>query len=217
VAGAAAVLLAVPIMTAVSLLPEIDGAATSAGFIMDTGSAKRRIVDEMGKLPGAPRMIGGHPLAGSEVSGPANADPDLFQNRPWTLSRNHRTDDAAAQQAMDLVMTLGACPVQVDAGTHDRSLARTSHLPQLIASALALSTRNDAALSGPAYAAMTRLAGSDTTMWRDILTANRDQILSALDEFESVLDRLRADLSRDDFDAVGAVLERARKERSVPV
>ena len=83
------------------------------------------------------RFVGGHPLAGRERSGPAAAQADLFDGRPWVLTPDPRSSSAALDAVRRMVVACGAVPVVLDAQVHDRAVALVSHLPQLVASAMA--------------------------------------------------------------------------------
>jgi len=120
-------------------------------------------------------------MAGSEESGHEAARPDLFAGATWALVG----DDEPAARVASLVAELGAVPLRCDAADHDRVVAITSHLPQLLATALAaeLESRDEplvAALLGPGGRAFLRLAGSSFAIWRDVLDANRDEVDRAL-------------------------------------
>ena len=191
--GAAMVILALPIPAIIDVLPSVDEAAEHDAIIIDTGSVKAPVLSTMSSLHGAHRAIGGHPIAGNERSGPGAATPDLFRRRPFVLCPSPATSEAAITQATLLVAALRARPVQMDAEQHDQVLARTSHLPQLLSSALALSlVREDTKLAGPALRDMTRLAASPPELWREILAANRSNVASA---FRTFMDQC-ADLAR---------------------
>jgi prephenate dehydrogenase len=175
------VILAVPVLSIMDLLPRVDACCSVEAVIVDTGSVKEPVVKAMAALPGAQRAVGGHPLAGNDGSGPQFANPDLFGGRPFALCPSEHTDPASRAKVEQLVRDLGAEPVVVSAREHDRVLARTSHLPQLMATVLALSVEpGDLGLAGPALAEMTRLAGSDPAMWRDITLANGDNVAREL-------------------------------------
>jgi len=191
--GAAMVILALPIPAIIDVLPSVDEAAEHDAIIIDTGSVKAPVLSTMSSLHGAHRAIGGHPIAGNERSGPGAATPDLFRRRPFVLCPSPATSEAAITQATLLVAALRARPVQMEAEQHDQVLARTSHLPQLLSSALALSlVREDTKLAGPALRDMTRLAASPPELWREILAANRSNVASA---FRTFMDQC-ADLAR---------------------
>jgi len=210
------VLLAAPVLAIASSLPEVDITAPPGALILDAGSAKLAIVNTMASLPGAERMVGGHPLAGSERSGPEAADSHLFEGRVWVLTGNAHTSEHSMERAVGFVSLLGARSVCVDAETHDRALAHTSHLPQLIATALVLAGRDQPVqLTGPAYAAMTRIAGSDPNLWREILESNREEIVPALAAFSTVIDSMLVDLSAGNVDALVERIEEGRSSMRI--
>ena len=180
VKGADIVVLAVPVLAIVDLLPTVDAHLSDAAVLIDTGSVKTPIVRAMAGLRSAERAVGGHPLAGKEQAGVEAADPDLFRDRAFLLVPSDRTADRTLGCASALAESLGARPAVVDAQRHDCVLARTSHLPQILSTALALSLDpEDMSLAGPGLRDMIRLAGSEPAMWRDILLANRQQVLDA--------------------------------------
>ncbi len=190
--GVAVVVLAVPVGAIVRLLPEIDAAADRETVILDVGSVKAPVIQAMAGLPGAARAIGGHPIAGKETSGPQAADPSMFEGRPFALVPSGATDEAATHYARSLVTELGALPVFLTAAEHDEIVGRTSHLAQLLSIALVLSLSDgDDRLAGPGLRDMTRLAASPWSVWRDILSLNSSNIVTALDECAGQLARLR--------------------------
>jgi prephenate dehydrogenase len=130
------------------------------------------------------RFVGGHPIAGREVSGPAAADRELFVDRPWVLCRAAGTGARAFDLVHDLAVDCRARPVELAPDEHDRLLARLSHAPQLVASALAATVAGlapaEAALSGPGLRDTTRLADSDPLMWGQIAAANAGAVAQAL-------------------------------------
>jgi prephenate dehydrogenase len=175
------VILAIPVLSIIKILPQIDALSPRNAAIVDVGSVKGPVVDAMEVLSGAPRMIGGHPIAGKELTGPTAADVSLFQGRSFALVPSDTTNHATLHVAELMVREIGSIPVVMSAVEHDQIVARTSHLPQLLAMALALSLEpRDQALAGPGLRDMTRLAGSGPNMWNDILVSNADNISAAL-------------------------------------
>lgn len=204
------VILAGPIPAIIDGLPEVDRLAPPEAVVLDTGSVKRPILAAMERLRGADRTVGGHPVAGSHRSGPEAADEELLRGRPFLLCPTARTSPSSLARAMELVTDTGAVPEILTAVDHDRALAVTSHLPQLVSSVLAAQpARRD--LIGPGYRDMTRLAGSDPRLWRDILLANRDNVLETLSGFRQSLDEFTEALRLDDSDRIEACLVRGRE------
>jgi prephenate dehydrogenase len=209
VANADVVILATPPRAILDLLPSVDALAHSEAILMDVGSVKKPIVDSMASLPGSHRAIGGHPIAGDERSGPDAARPSLFEGHPFVLCRSGATSDRTNDIAREVVAAVGAVPVEMGASTHDQVLGRTSHVPQVLSTALALTLQpGDSRLGGRGLRDMTRLAGSDPVMWRDILLLNREEILAAL---HALNERLHG-LSRDIESANAAAIEVAFRD-----
>jgi 3-phosphoshikimate 1-carboxyvinyltransferase len=122
-----------------------------------------------------------------------------------------QTDSATLDAARLLIGALDAIPEVVDAATHDRVLARTSHLPQMIASTLALSLDSeDERMAGPGLRDMTRLAGSDVAVWRDIFLANRQNVVAAADVFIGQLKHLVRVVGDGESERIETTMERGR-------
>ena len=207
VANADLVYLATPVVTILDLLPQVAKAAKPGALITDAGSTKVRIC-RLAKevLPDNVSFLGGHPMAGREVGGIENADPDLFVGKKWGLIQDDRRGaEDAEKEFAELVEKLGAQPVWMDAETHDWAVALVSHLPQLVSTALASTTWDETdedglplSLAGPGYRDLTRLAASPYELWRDICLTNGDNIARALDRLEQRLAHIRGLLrSRD--------------------
>lgn len=148
--------------------------------------------------PDPSRVVGGHPLAGRELTGPGAALADLFVGRPWALCPGSRTAPDALEAVRALALRCAAVPVEVAPDTHDRAVALLSHLPQVTASALAallVPARGDAAgeevlpvvLAGPGLADTTRLAAGDAGLWTDILTANATHVAPLVADLAGLL------------------------------
>jgi prephenate dehydrogenase len=176
--------LAVPPRSIADVLAEQQarGLARCYTDVASVKSAPLRRAQELGC--DMTTYVGGHPIAGSERSGPAAATETLFQDRVWVLTPLPDTTTATIAAACELVRLCGARPVLLDHTHHDRLLARTSHLPHLIAAALA-ATLDDAdettlQLCGQGIRDATRIAAGDHKLWTDILRSNADEILEAL-------------------------------------
>ncbi|GAA2256037.1 MULTISPECIES: prephenate dehydrogenase [Kitasatospora] len=130
--------------------------------------------------------IGGHPMAGREVSGPLGARADLFEGRPWVLTPTPDTDTDTLNAALELVALCGAMPIVMDASAHDRAVALVSHTPQLLSSLVAarLEHADETAirLSGQGVRDVTRIAASNPALWVDILSANAGVVADILEE-----------------------------------
>ena len=215
--GADMVILAMPVLSIIDSLPQIDELSRPDAVIMDVGSVKGPVVDAMEALPGSARMIGGHPIAGKEQSGPGVADVSLFKGRSFALVPNDATSTPTKQAAKSIVRAVGGVPVVLSAPEHDRMVATTSHLPQLLAMALALSLEPSAMrLAGPGLRDMTRLAGSGASMWTDILVSNADNIAAALGICVAQLQNLSTLASAGDTAALERIMALAN-ERSAAI
>ncbi|WP_110668451.1 bifunctional prephenate dehydrogenase/3-phosphoshikimate 1-carboxyvinyltransferase [Salinicola halophilus] len=214
------VCLAVPVLAMASVLREL-APLLGERIVTDVGSTKRAVhdavVQAMGGFP--PRFVLGHPIAGSEKSGVAAANPVLYRQHKVILTPTPATDPEAVFAVRALWQRCGAQVLEMSMAEHDQVLARTSHLPHLLAFSLVDTlARQDARLEIFRYAAggfrdFTRIAGSDPVMWRDIFTANRDAVLGALDDFEAGLKRLRTAVEQGDSDAMLGTFDRASHAR----
>lgn len=167
--------------------------------VTDVTSVKAR---PLAAIAGAPdharRTVGGHPMAGREVSGPDGARVDLLDDRVWVLTPLPDTDPDRLQQVRDLVVTCGAVPVQMSPESHDRAVALTSHAPQVLSSLLAARLADAdpryVQVSGQGLRDVTRIAASDPLLWTEILGANSAPVADVLDAVAADLDGVRAAL-----------------------
>jgi prephenate dehydrogenase len=188
-------------------------------LITDAGSTKAELVAQAeaalaGRFPGRLPFVGSHPIAGSEQSGPEAARADLFEGRVAIVTETENTDPTAAGTIEALWQSLGARVVRLSPQAHDAALARTSHLPHLVASALAAATPEECLpLIGNGWCDTTRIAAGDVELWRQIFLANAEHTLKALDDFETVLKRLRAALESNDAAQLAALLAEGKRRR----
>lgn len=206
-AGADLVYAALPIGLTLELLPEIARLAAPHALVTDACSTKRAICKAAAKhfpgaAEGAARFLGGHPMAGKEVSGVEHAEAELFRGAKYALVGESSEADARVKKFTALVEALGAVPMWLDAETHDWAAAIVSHLPQLVAVALAGVVREETdetglpmTLGGQGLRDALRLAGSPYAIWRDIALTNTDNIARALDRVAQGVEHLRACLA----------------------
>lgn len=167
------------------------------------------------------RFVGGHPIAGRELSGPVHASADLFVERPWVLTPTAASAPASVDAVRALARSCGARPAVLDAEVHDALFAQLSHVPQLVASALAASiaamSGADAALAGTGLRDTTRLADSDPNLWAEIITANAAPVAAGLRAVADPLLQLAGELDRAGGAdrAVRDLLERGRAGRAL--
>jgi len=218
VAGADLIVLAAPVEQARLLCKAIDSAVGESGVVTDVGSAKASIVAE-GERAFGERFVGGHPMAGSERHGIEAADERLFEGASWILTPTARTSPEAYGTVSELVAGLGATAVAVDPTEHDALVARLSHLPQLVASALvevAAGAGDREALLGLAasgFRDVTRIAASHPDLWVEIIRANRGPVLDALGGLEGRLAGLSKVIEDSRWDELGSFFDRARSAR----
>lgn len=180
--------------------------------VTDTGSVKAPALAYVThRAPNhAHRYVGGHPMAGLERAGPLAAVPDLFLGRTWAVLPRSDNDPGAVGLVRALAVTCGASVVTIDTDDHDRAVALVSHLPHLVsvlmAGRLAGQSASDLALSGQGVRDVTRVAGGDPGLWRQIVTANAGPLVDLLDRLASDLDQLRAALVSQDTADVDALL-----------
>ena len=199
VADADLVILAVPVGAMKVVMNEIKDHLKQGAIITDTGSTKRSVIRDIGPLiPNACHLVAGHPLAGTEFSGPEAGFPSLFDGRYWLIIPGEAPQEKVSQLEQFL-SALGAMTEQMGADYHDRILALTSHLPHLIAytivgtaTDLEQDLKNDVIrFSASGFRDFTRIAASDPVMWRDVFINNDEAILEMLQRFNEDLSYLQ--------------------------
>jgi prephenate dehydrogenase len=187
--------LSQPISGILETLRKLDPLVRPETLVTDAGSTKQAIVRQAERSLRRCTFLGGHPMAGKEQRGAGAADADLFRGRPWVFTSD------LEHPLRRWVEKFGAREILLDAATHDRLVAWSSHLPQLASTALAsvLSERapDAAAVAGPGLIDSTRLAMSSYDLWRDIIDTNREEIIRALDGYIEKLQDLRNDFEAE--------------------
>ena len=206
IVGSDVIVLATPVGCILAQLESIAPLLPPTTLITDAGSTKQRFVERARELFGAQaaqRVLPGHPMAGKEFGGIEQADASLFRDAVWLVTPIDGAENytAVQQEYLQLLRSIGARIMAMDAERHDRLCAWISHLPQMIATALASTLRDelgddDAAsqIGGRALREMTRIAHSSYSMWRDIALTNTQNIDEALLRFEQQLAHLRENL-----------------------
>jgi prephenate dehydrogenase len=206
------VVLCQPVRVIASTIDEYLGERT---VVTDTGSTKRAIVERARRSPSSGWYVPGHPMAGKAQGGFENATADLFRDRPWIICPAQRVPQAVTRVEA-LVELVGARRIVMSPEEHDAAVAITSHLPQLFASFLqrAASQRNAFAAAGPAFNEMTRTAGGDESIWRDIFEINADEVGLALRDLALAAAAL-SDALLTDPPRIESVLEVLRQARAL--
>ncbi len=215
VADAELVVVCTPVGQIVEHVRQAAANCPAGTLITDAGSTKQQICQQLdGTLPRGCRFLGSHPLAGSEKSGPAHAAADLFEGRVAivTPTANTRAED------FDLIEqfweSLGSVVISLSPAEHDRALALTSHLPHVLAAALALSVPEKLfRLCGTGLLDTTRLAAGDPLLWQQILVSNRDYMLAALEQLGQQVERFRKAILQSDAQELLHLLTQAKRAR----
>jgi prephenate dehydrogenase len=219
VAGAGLVVVCTPVELIPEHIAEAARHAPAGALLTDVGSTKAIVVAQTERLlnvqfAGPLPFVGSHPIAGSEKTGADAARGDLLTGRTVVVTPTASTDDTAAQRVEQFWRSLGAKTVRMSPAGHDAALARTSHLPHLVATALAAATPAELLpLTAGGWCDTTRVAAGDVELWRQILAANSVHALKALADFETVIYRLRKALETSDGAALAEILAEGKRRR----
>jgi prephenate dehydrogenase len=217
------VYIALPISTTIELLPEIAKHAAPNALVTDACSTKRAICRAAAQhFHGGAIFLGGHPMAGKETEGIGAADERLFANAKYALIEEsaEMKSNPRVQAFRSLLEKMQATPMWLDAETHDWAVAIVSHLPQMVAVALAevIAAESDGeadglptSLAGSGVRDSLRLAASPYAMWRDIAFTNSDNLGRALDRLAHAVEQLRTHLTSRDLESSFAEANRLHK------
>lgn len=203
VADADVVYLSTPILNILEMLAKLRPMVKPEALVTDAGSTKAVICEKAAELySGRPWFVGGHPMAGKETTGVDSADADLFQGARYALTpySRHHLDPPVVREFVQWLDRIGARTLILDSEVHDEIVTWTSHLPQLTATALAVSVMDnvkvpeDLELSAGGLRDATRLAESAYRVWRDICLTNTDNLARALSTLTQTLEHLRDNL-----------------------
>jgi len=215
VSGSDIVLIAVPVAATEATLRAIRHLVAPGILFMDAGSTKADVALAAQRVLGdlAANFVPVHPIAGKEHSGVQHADAQLFQGKQVVLTPLPDNDHALVQRAAATWAALGCKVLRMTPENHDAAYAAVSHLPHLLAFAYMQavmrqpSGREYMELAGSGFRDFTRIAGGDPTIWRDILLANREEVLHQAQRFRMSLDRLETLLRTQDAPALEALLK----------
>lgn len=222
VSGADIVLLAIPVSATEATFKAIRHLVTPTTLIMDVGSTKRDVVDAARRVlrENVGSFVPCHPITGKEVSGVEHADADLYSGRQVILTPIERTLTAQLKRANDVWTAIGCHVLQMSPQAHDAAYAAVSHLPHLIAFALVNGItqqecgKDYLSLAGPGFRDFTRIAASDPQMWRDILIANREELLAQSKLFQQSLQSLEQLIASGSGEALESLIEQASETRA---
>lgn len=215
VADAELVIVCTPVDQIVGHVREAAVHCPARTLVTDAGSTKATIVEQLdGSLGREVRFVGSHPLAGGEKTGPAVADADLFVDRVVVVTPTLNTRPQDLQTIASLWTNLGARVVEMSPDAHDRAVAGTSHLPHVVAAALAAAVpQENYHLSAGGLRDTTRIAAGDAELWTQILLDNRAHVLAALDVFDRSLAEFRSALVAGDRQLLMQALNQAKRKR----
>lgn len=222
VAGADIVLIAVPVSATESALKAIKHLITPKMLVMDVGSTKVDVVQAARRALGdkVASFVPAHPITGREVSGVEHAEATLYEGRQVILTPTERTLTAQLQKAQDVWTALGCRVTSMSPESHDAAFAAVSHLPHLLAFSLmnSISGQPQAedflALAGPGFRDFTRIAASDPKVWRDILLANREELLTQTQLFQQALKQFENAMRSDSTQSIEDMITLASETRT---
>jgi prephenate dehydrogenase len=213
------VVVATPVADVLSAIADLAGVLESGTVVTDVGSTKGAIVSEAERLLGDDSLfVGGHPMAGTEGEGISSASPDLFEDALWILTPTASTDPEAYGKVHALVNKLGARTLGLDPAAHDQLVALVSHVPYAIATSLMVLAGREGdervfqAAAG-SFRDVTRTAGSNPKVWRDIFATNRDAVLNGLDQLSGVVAALREAVAAEEWSSFDELVAEAREAR----
>jgi prephenate dehydrogenase len=223
VAGSDLIVVCTPVDSIAEQVLAVASNVSSAAkpvLITDAGSTKAKIVSELDQhqhesiWPANVRFIGSHPIAGNEKRGAEHGSPDLFVGRTVIVTPTELSAADDLEQIKQFWLALEANVVSLSPEEHDIAMAAVSHVPHLLASAIAGQTpERYVSLSGAGWQDTTRIAAGDATLWRQILLANRTNVLAHLDRFEQQLAEFRAALETGEAERLEQLLTEAKRIR----
>lgn len=217
VVGADLVVICTPAAKVVDVLDGIRDRCAPNAVITDVASTKTDICRHACETwPRPCRFVGSHPMAGSEKHGPENADPELYGGSVVLVETGEHLDPEARACVCAMWRALDAAVVNVTPEAHDAAVARTSHLPHILASCMAVVAARDCDVEpfvGQGFRDFTRIAASRPEIWRDICLTNRDGIVPCLDELTEELQRVRAAILEGNGETVEEVFRSGNEAR----
>ncbi|MGN0142235.1 MAG: prephenate dehydrogenase/arogenate dehydrogenase family protein [Roseburia sp.] len=214
------IFLCTPVQKNIEYLRKLKGNVKKGCIITDVGSVKTDIHKEVTALDMEEYFLGGHPMAGSEKTGLANANETLLENAYYIITPTAKTSPADVTAFRELVISLGAVPMVLDYEVHDHATAAISHLPHIIAYSLVnlVRTSDDEnetmkTIAAGGFKDITRIASSSPVMWENICLSNREQLLRLIDEYIAVLQQTRSDIEQENGDALLSAFTAAKDYR----
>ncbi len=216
VTEASLVVMCTPVGGMKDMATQIKPLLSTEAVVTDVGSVKASVIQEV--EPILSRFVGSHPLCGSEKTGVANASANLFEGATCAVTPTEQSDTEAVVKVNEFWSALGGRLVNLTVEAHDEIVARTSHLPHVVASALVNAVlckpcAGESDFFGTGFADTTRLASGSPTMWRDIALTNAEAIQKAIDDLQVELSELKAALALKDADALENFFKESKASR----
>lgn len=221
VRGADTVVLCVPILTISAVMEQCRTGLERDAVVTDVGSTKRKLVEACAPIARSAGawFVGSHPIAGSERHGLEAGQADLYDGATTVVTPAPGDPDAMVRRVCELWAAVGSATCVMTPEAHDRMLARTSHMPHLVAAALVAAVARDDApdrvgpFCGSGFRDATRIAEGSPEVWDDIVRTNMAPVLDELRACGEAIDRLRARVEAGDFESIKGFLEQARADR----
>lgn len=212
IADDAVVVICLPVDYIAEAVNRVIAATTDGVLVTDAGSVKQAIQTQLSD-ESRQRFVGAHPIAGSEKTGFEHASADLYLNRPCIVTKSDAGNDLE-NRCCRFWSDLGATVSTMTAQQHDQILARTSHLPHLLAAVGALCTSGETLpFASTGFRDTTRVAAGDPSLWQQILHNNPNEVVAAITEAQEALNRLRSAVERNDRNATEQLLQEAAERR----
>ncbi len=208
------IVICTPVDRIVADIRTAAGRARPGTLITDVGSVKRAVCEPVGDLPSGVTFIGSHPIAGSEKQGCAHADSDLFEGRVCVLTPQPTTSRERVGALTSFWQSLGMSVAEMSPEAHDRALAQTSHVPHLVAAALAATLNADnRSLTGGGFQDTTRIAAGDPQLWSAIFLANAGEVTAGLHAVAARMNELQSAIEGGDKGRLEELLKVAKQNR----
>tara|TARA_R110002111_G_scaffold168038_1_gene233872 strand:+ start:159165 stop:160046 length:882 start_codon:yes stop_codon:yes gene_type:complete len=209
------IIVCTPVNHIVQFIRTVAKNSRPGTIITDVGSTKQKICEELyGNLPAGVTFVASHPLAGSEKAGHEFADPNLFEGRPCVITPDDSLPLEAVARIKQFWEALGMHVLETSPQKHDQILAETSHLPHVVASALAMTlTEENRKFTSTGFRDTTRIAAGDPALWIEILLNNRDEVVNSIDKYTDSLQRIRDAIINQDEIQLRQLLEDGKKNQ----
>jgi len=214
VSDADLIILATPVGKIISLGKRAASFAKKNAIITDVGSTKEVIVKELQKsLPKDINFVGSHPMAGSEKGGPLSAKVDLFKGRDCFITKTQKTNKKSIKEVKRFWKALGSNPIEISLSEHDRVVGMISQAVHIVASSLVIANKSALKYAASGFRDTTRIALSDSGMWKDICITNNKEIAISIDKLIKVLRQFKTALSGKKATQIERMLKKAKKLR----